>query len=243
MYKIRIAELNILIKNKYNYVYNMCKDYIINDEKYNFCVEATDKEISDEQTENFPFYYLESLAIYRKIAEKLPLYNGFLMHGALIDVLGEGSIFLAKSGVGKTTHIKLWKELLKDKVKIINGDKPIIRQIGSDFYGYGTPWSGKENYNLNAKTLIKNICFIERNKENSCYEISKDSILEQLLGQVYLSKNKINFLKNAEFLNTFIKNTSAFKIECNKDIDAAKIAYRGMQSAVHLHQVITNSEE
>lgn len=225
MFIIRIAELNILVKNKYDYLYNMCKDYIVNDENYDFCVEVTNEEILAEQTENFPFYYLESLAIYRKIAEKMPFYNGCLMHGALIDFKGEGSIFLAKSGVGKTTHIKLWQEYLGKSIKIINGDKPIIRCIDSHFYGYGTPWAGKENYNLNTKTLIKNICFVERNEKNNCCEISKDSILEKLLGQVYLSKKKTDFLKNIEFLNSFIKNTRAFKIECNKDIEAAKVAY------------------
>lgn len=225
MFKIRLAELNILIKNKYDYIFDMCKDYIVNYENYDFCVEAEDEEILAEQTENFPSSYLESLAIYRKIAEKLPCYNGILMHGALIDVDGEGSIFLAKSGVGKTTHISLWKEYLGDHVKIINGDKPIIRCIDSHFYGYGTPWAGKENYNLNTKTLIKNICFIERSEKNACYEISKDSILEKFLGQIYLSKNKMSFLKNIDFANRFIKSTRVFNIECNKDVEAAKVAY------------------
>ena len=225
MFTIRIAELNILIKNKYDYIFYMCKDYITYNENYDFCVEADDKEILAEQTGNFSLPYLESLAVYRKIAEKLPSYNGILMHGALIDVLGEGSIFLAKSGVGKTTHIKLWKDYLNDKLKIINGDKPIIRYIGSHFYGYGTPWAGKENYNLNTKTIIKNICFIKRNEKNSCYEVSKDTVLEQFLGQIYLSKNKANFLKNIDFANRFIKSTRVFNIECNTDIEAAKVAY------------------
>ena len=48
------------------------------------------------------------------------------MHGAVIEYEGNGYMFSADSGTGKTTHILLWRKFLGDKVKIVNGDKPFL---------------------------------------------------------------------------------------------------------------------
>ena len=53
--------------------------------------------------------YLETLAIYRKIAEKMPAYDTFLFHGSAISVDGKAYIFTAKSSTGKSTHARLWR--------------------------------------------------------------------------------------------------------------------------------------
>lgn len=90
----------------------MCVDYIT-DNAPDFTLSASDNEIKEEDKgTSFDSGYLESLTIYRKIAERILKYNGFLMHGTAIDVGGCGIAFLAKSGVGKSTHTGLWKELL-----------------------------------------------------------------------------------------------------------------------------------
>ena len=99
--------------------------------------------------------YLESLAIYRKIAEKVIEYNGFLLHGVVVEVNKCGIAFLARSGVGKSTHVMLWKELLKNKLTIINGDKPLVRIIDGKIFAYGTAWAGKEKLHKNTKTELR----------------------------------------------------------------------------------------
>lgn len=155
MIEVCLAELNIFIENKYEYTAELCRDYICT-ASCDFSVSVSDFEIEGEDCgKGADCGYLESLAIYRKIAEALPKYNGFLMHGALIEAEGCGIAFLAKSGIGKSTHARLWRELLGDKMKFINGDKPIIRVINEKVFAYGTPWAGKENLQCNAKTELK----------------------------------------------------------------------------------------
>ena len=51
--------------------------------------------------------YLETLAVYRKIAEWMPMYNTLLFHGSVIAVDGKAYLFTAKSGTGKSTHTRL----------------------------------------------------------------------------------------------------------------------------------------
>ena len=228
MFVIKLAELNIAIKNKYDYIHNMCNDYLTSDEP-DFTVCASDNEILAERNEsNEDTGYLESLAIYRKIADILPRYTGLLLHASVIDVLGLGVAFLAKSGVGKSTHTMLWKELLGESVSIINGDKPIVRVSNGKIFAYGTPWAGKENWHTNSKTELKKICFIERSEENQCTELNKNDVLEGLLNQVYIPKNSGDFLLTLELLDAIVENTRFYLIKCNKDIQSAKTAFKGL---------------
>lgn len=228
MFVVRLAELNIGIENKYDYIYNMCVDYIT-DNAPDFTISVSYDEIMEED-KGTGFYkgYLESLAVYRKIAERILKYNGFLMHGVAVDVGGCGIAFLAKSGVGKSTHTRLWKELLKNKMTVVNGDKPLIRMIDGKIFAYGTAWAGKENIHTNTKTELKKICFIERSSQNECSPMEKDKVFEKLIKQIYIPKDKSLLYLTLEYINTLIEKCDFYLIKCNTDISAAKTAYEGI---------------
>lgn len=229
MFTVRLAELNITINNKFEYIKKLCADYIV-DAKADFIVEVTDAEIEAErECENNDKGYLEALAIYRKIAEKITEYNGFLMHGAVISVDDCGIAFLAKSGTGKTTHINLWSKLLKNKVTVINGDKPLVRVIDGKIYAYGTPWAGKEGLNSNTKTELKNICFLSQSLVNECLCITdSEMILEKLLSQIYLPKSSQGLEETLSILNIIMDKCRFYSIKCNTDVRAAEIAYKAI---------------
>lgn len=227
MFTIRLAELNIAINNKYEYVKNLCTDYIAKGIP-NFYVEVTDFEIEAERrSPNNDKGFLESLAIYRKIAEKMIDYEGILMHGAIISVDNCGIAFVAKSGTGKTTHINLWRKLLGNRVKVINGDKPLLRLVNGKLYAYGTPWAGKEGLNSNIKAELKNICFISQGLVNECLCVTdKDLILEKLFSQVYLPKSPRGVKYTLDFLKIIMLKCRFYSVKCNTDIRAAEIAYK-----------------
>lgn len=224
MLNLRLADLNFQIHNKYGYLEETCVDYI-SDGTPDFSVTVTEEEIKKEQTDGVDDVgYLESLAVYRKISEILPCHNGFLMHGTVIDVDGCGIAFLAKSGVGKTTHMMNWKTLLGNRLTVVNGDKPIIRIIDSKPYAYGTPWAGKEKLNTNMKTPLKKVCFIERSPSNSCEKLDKN-VLHRLLPQVYKPADQNAFVKTLDILDKVIEGVDFYVIKCNKEISSAQIAY------------------
>jgi len=226
MFGIRLAELDICIDNKYEYVEKMCEGYKVNTSSHDFSVCVTDEEITREEANGITNRgYLESLAIYRKIAETLTEYDGFLMHGVIIDITGTGVAFLAKSGTGKTTHTMLWKNLIGDKMTIVNGDKPIIRIIDGKVFAYGTPWAGKENIHSNMKTELKNICFIERSEENKCILTNSNEIFERLFPQIYRMSDKTGMIKTLDMIDTVMKKCRFYTIMCNMNPDAAEVAY------------------
>jgi len=222
---VKFADVIIKVNNKYSYVEEMYKNYVTDEKSIDFEVSVNDEEISAEDDYGYDKGYLESLAIYRKIAEMMPKYNGFLLHGVLMNVDGTGIMLLAKSGVGKTTHTMLWKELLGDKCKIVNGDKPIVRIIDGKIYGYGTPYGGKEGFNLNEKVEISHICFIERSRDNVVTECNKP--LEGLLTQIYMSKVS-GYLNVLPILSEFIRKVDFHIIGCNMEKEAAIVAKKAI---------------
>ncbi len=225
MFTIRIAQLNISIDNKYEYLPDMCRDYIT-DEKAWYIISATDEEIKREiNIDNANLGYGEFLAIYRKIAQLIISESGFLMHGVVADVKGVGVAFLAPSGVGKSTHASLWKEFLGDDFVYVNGDKPLVRILDNVVYAYGTPWAGKENLQSNIKTRLKKLCFIKRSDENRCIRLKKEDILQPLMKQIYIPENSKDFFMILDLLDRFIKNIEFYLIECNISKDAAKTSY------------------
>lgn len=230
MFTIRIADLNFRIENKYEHIKNMCRDYIVSDDEYDLYINPTEEEIANEGTVGeFSMAYYESLAVYRKIAEWLPSHDGFLMHGVLFEVDGRGILLCARSGVGKSTHMALWKQLLGDGCRVINGDKPLIRITDDKVYAYGTPWCGKEGINLNAKTILTDICFIERNETNITEKFTDNDIIPRLFKQIYLPKaDGIQKLKVLDLAGKVMESVSFWKIRCNKDIEAARVAYEAL---------------
>lgn len=225
MFYIKIADLTVLIKNKFEYIEFLCRDYLVPPvSEPELVITATDAEIAAEQTENYPNGYLESLAIYRKIADKIIDYNGLLMHSAVIDVNGTGIAFLAPSGTGKTTHSELWQRLFKDRLTVVNGDKPLLRIFDNSIKAYGTPWCGKEQLQTNTHTNLKKICFIERDTENSCEMLNKDTVLERLLNQIYFPSDIEKTVKILDMADALIKNCDFYVIKCNTDISAAEVA-------------------
>ena len=225
MFNICIADMVIGINNKYDYIRNMCRDYIVASPAV-FTVSATDEEIAAESPDDFPYpsEYLETLAIYRKIAEALSSFDAFLIHGVLMDVDGCGILLCAESGTGKSTHAALWLELLGERCRIINGDKPLVRLLDGIPHGYGTPWCGKEEINENARVPLQNICFIRRAEENSVCELKKSEVLINLIPAIHFPDGD-GAAKVLEIIDTAAKNIRFFEINCNMDITAAKTAY------------------
>ena len=163
MFTIEIAGLTIGIEHKYSWVKKQCKDYIVQSQP-NFTVSVSQDDIEKESIASsgaFSPAYCESVCIYRAICMKLPEYDAFLLHSAVVEVDGNAYAFVAPSGTGKSTHVALWCDYFGNRARVINGDKPIVR-LSNDgrVYVYGTPWCGKEGYNINTYAPLKAICFI-----------------------------------------------------------------------------------
>lgn len=112
-------------------------------------------------------------------SDRLTYLGGLVLHGSSLAFDGNGIIFSAPSGTGKSTHTGLWREKYGDRVVMLNDDKPAIRfNDHGEPMVYGTPWSGKTELNTNASAPLRGIVFLQRGETNA---IRRLSITEALL--------------------------------------------------------------
>lgn len=237
MITIELAGLPIGLENRYPFVERMCRDYFT-DTPPLFTVSATEAEIDREQeqvrrvnglTGELPRGYLESIVLYREIAKRLPLYDAFVFHGVALEYEGEAYLFTAKSGVGKTTHTRLWLSRYPGQVKVLNGDKPILRLIDGKPYIFGSPWQGKENYGYNGKAPLVALAFVHRAPENRAEAVSDPgAAILPFLSQTYVPQHEDSASRVFAITDTVLKTIRLTHLYVNMEQDAAEVAFCAM---------------
>ena len=172
--------------------------------------------------------FLERAAIQRAFAEFLFDLDTLLFHGSSIAVDGAGYLFTAHSGTGKSTHTRLWMQAFGNRAVMVNDDKPFLQLDGSRVWLCGSPWSGKHGLDSNIRVPLKGICILERGAENRIEKISAAEALPMLQKQAYqpLDPEKTDaFLALVERLS---QTVPLWKMACNKNPDAATVAFEGM---------------
>lgn len=114
-FTVKLADKIFYIEHVHPELEVFCKDYLTDDATPDFRIQLTEEDIAFEKEyateQSFSPAYLETLALLRKISDILPNHNRFLMHGASISYEGKAFLFTAPSGTGKSTHIRLWKNI------------------------------------------------------------------------------------------------------------------------------------
>ena len=173
--------------------------------------------------------YCESLAAYREISRILLSHGALLLHSAVIEVDRSAVAFSARSGTGKSTHIRLWKRVYGDRVKIVNGDKPIVRfaEDGTPF-AYGTPWAGKEGWQRNVGVPLKSIVVLRRGEKDLLLPISKEEAALELLGQILIGDDAAEAGASMELLDRLIASVDLKVLYCTPTENAARVAFEGL---------------
>ena len=232
MQRYKIADVVFDAQIKYRYTYDVCKEYLYDGEQPPaFCAEITDEDISFElvNAPDFPRPYAESLALFRKLCEYcLNNADGLIFHSSAVMVDGQAYLFTAPSGTGKSTHTRLWRELLGDRAVMINDDKPIIRCIDGEFYVYGTPWTGKHNLGTNARAKVKAICKIYQAKENVIKKASAQEMLFTILNQTLRPNEEMRMDILLGLVDKMLRKVDLYSLGCNISLDAAKLSYETM---------------
>ena len=216
-FKIKIAGKTIEVKTIHTRTKALCRDFIVSDdEDPDISIAITQEEI-DETKESYKpeighaIDYrdgsVEASVVLKKICEELIECGIFLFHGAAVDIDGAAYVFSGTSGVGKTTHARLWKRNIPG-ARIINGDKPFI--MGGDVPKVcGSPWSGKERQYTNTTVPLKAIILLERGTHNKITQIPFSQAFIPLLEQTYYMEDgekmrkTIRIIKSLEGLVTF----------------------------------------
>lgn len=177
---------------------------------------------------HFSDAYLETLAVYRKIADRLLSCDTLLFHGSVIAVDGEGYLFTAKSGTGKSTHTRLWREYFGERAVMVNDDKPLLRITDSGVTAYGTPWDGKHRLSTNTAVPLKGICILARDTTNHIEPVEPHAVYPLIVQQTNRSLSADGMKQTLSLIDRMLNVVPVYRLGCNMDIEAARVAYEGM---------------
>lgn len=241
----RIAEKNIEICSLHEWVHTLCREYRV-EGQVDLRVEIVSEDIAHERRvseEDFSDAYLESLAVLRKIVEAMPAWDTILFHSSAIEVDGVVYLFAAPSGTGKSTHARLWRELLGDRAHTINDDKPFLRITDEGVTVFGTPWNGKHALGENCSAPLRAICFLSQAKENAIHAATRDEIYFNLLDQIYRPYSAEALAKTLVLIDRLCAHTAFYRLECNMDPDAARLSYTTMSGSTAAPELLIHEGE
>lgn len=176
------------------------------------------KETTFSQAESFGVSGIFNRSIIR--------HRAMLVHSSALICGGKAYLFSADSGVGKSTHTRLWLEAFGDEVHIMNDDKPVIRIYDDRILACGTPFDGGSGIALNETYPLGAIIFVERGEENSVRVPSDKEVIQKLYFQTARMvgpKTAQEMLINFDLL---IGKAKFYILTCNMDISAAHTARR-----------------
>lgn len=236
----KLADLVVKIDSLHTVIHGMCRDYR-HDGPADITITITQADIDYEREKSaredalegipvrhFHDVYLETLAVYRKLAAHMLTRDTLLFHGSAIAVDGQAVLFTAKSGTGKSTHTRLWRDMFGERCFMVNDDKPLLRITEDGVLVCGTPWDGKHRLSTNCAVPLKAICILERGEENVITQIPAKEALPILLQQSFRPADPRTMPLLLQVLDKLTKKLSFYRLQCNMDPEAAKISYEAM---------------
>lgn len=230
-----IADLKVAINNPFGRVEKQGKAYLSENQDPNQHIDIT-IDISEERLKQAMgeydgmdksdwYYMLTGADFYVGLLK----YNGFLLHSSCVVVDNYAYAFSADSGTGKSTHTNLWMKKFKDKIYMLNDDKPAIREIDGKIYACGTPWSGKYDYSTPKIVPLAGICFLERSETNWIKEAETSFAIYSILSQSTRKLQPDQMEKLFDTLEKLFKKIKIYQFGCNISDEAVEVSYNAMK--------------
>ncbi len=204
-------------------------------------IDITDKVytllITDAERKKIVFYYNDLSDVFDippdtglcgalgGIFKEILIHNGGLVvHASAIEYNNSAVTFTAPSGIGKSTHTALWKEVYPNTV-VINDDAPAIRAKNGVFCAYGTPWSGKTDINENVCVPLRAMVFLERAEEPAIKKIGVPEAFVRTVSEIPMFVFKETSDKMMSVLNEIFSSIPTYLLKCDiskKAVDTVK---------------------
>ncbi len=169
--------------------------------------------------------YYEYVALMEKVLEQLVEQGVIYLHGSAICMDGNGYLFTAPSGTGKSTHARIWRERFGDRVQMINDDKPLIRATDDGFFLCGSPWNGKHGLGCQMEAPLRGIIRLRRGETNVMEPMRAFDALKELYLQGHLFSDKRKMKICMEMIGKIIETVPCYSLRCNMEPEAGETAY------------------
>ena len=174
-------------------------------------------------------YYMETGRVF---TDKTLAYDSIMLHASAVVVDGYAYLFSGPSGMGKSTHTRLYLDTFGQNAVIINDDKPTLRRQGQTWYAYGTPWCGKDGINRNLRAPLAGICFLHRG-DTLLRRISPAEAAVDLIRQTqHYQREKENVRMLLSLIDQLAREIPVFSFHNHAQPEDAILTYTAMSQAI-----------
>ncbi len=158
----------------------------------------------DQNRHHFTYYYTDLLSVsINPLVEMVYTFlidqmkdGGLILHACGTVNNGQGYIFAAESGGGKST---IGKIALNSGKVLLNDDRIIVREVKNWLMAFGNPWHGDVSWVDPVGARLTKIFFLRKGKRNSLRKVSPTSSAIKLLSNAFYFP--INFAARKNIFN------------------------------------------
>ena len=159
--------------------------------------------------------------LYLALERPLLHHGRLILHASAVLYHGRAILFTAPSGGGKSTQAEIWARSLH--AQIINGDKVILQDDGTDLIAYGSPIAGSSGIYRDIRAPVAAIVQLEKGDENTVAPLTMRERYLLLYGEAVKSDWDPAF--NKELLRrvaSYPQRTEYVRLRCVPDRSAAE---------------------
>ena len=240
-FRIKIAGKTAAVRSLFDSTRDYCRAYLT-EEQEDFSLAVSREDLAFEQEELrqeaieegirirvFTDPFLDRAAIQRKVAENLLSDGVLLFHGSAVALDGEGYLFTADCGTGKSTHTRFWRQVFGDRAVMINDDKPFLKLTQTGVLVCGAPWSGKHGLDSNITVPLKGICILRRGSEDRIRPVSPEAAMPMLRKQACPPRDPEDMALWHSLVDKLSISVPLWEMECTKNENAALVSHAAMK--------------
>lgn len=159
--------------------------------------------------------------LYLALERPLLHYGRLILHASAVIYHERAYLFTAPSGGGKSTQAKIWEQTLH--AQVINGDKVVLHNNGSDLIAYGSPIAGTSGIYRNICAPVAAIVQLEKGLENTITPLTMRDRYLLLYGEAVKSDWDANFNRSLlQLAASYLQRTEYVQLRCVPDHSAAE---------------------
>lgn len=157
-------------------------------------------------------------------------HRGLMIHASVVELDGKGYIFMGESGIGKSTHSRLWTSIF-GSCTLLNDDCPLIMEHpDGSFTVSGTPWSGKTPCYLNRTCRVAGISRLRQAPSNRFIPLDGiEAFVSFIPGMSVMTAAQELYSEAVSTALNLLGSVPFGILECRPDARAARVCRRALE--------------
>lgn len=147
------------------------------------------------------------------------------IHASVTEKDGRALVFLGKSGTGKSTHSRLWREFVLGS-RLLNDDEPIVRlHDDGSVRVYGAPWSGSTPCYINDSAEVAAFVHLYQSAENKLTRLNGvDSFTSLFQSSALLRSDKKGREISFKLITEILAKVPYYRLDNRPDREAVSLS-------------------